>query len=29
MTVWQAGYGLLGDYTDDEGSVRLIVYRTL
>jgi hypothetical protein len=29
MDVWRAGYGLLGDYTDDEGSVRLIVYRTL
>jgi hypothetical protein len=27
MTVWQAGYGLLGDYTDDEGKTRLIVYK--
>jgi hypothetical protein len=25
--VWQAGYGLLGDYTDDEGKTRLIVYK--
>lgn len=29
MTVWQAGYGLLGDYTDVAGNVRFIVYRKL
>ena len=27
MDVWRAGYGLLGDYTTDEGKTRLIVYK--
>jgi hypothetical protein len=27
MDVWRGGYGLLGDYTTDEGKTRLIVYK--